>query len=179
MPGAGKSTIANGLKSKGFHVINMGNVIRDIANTKNIFPTRHNLAIIMKEMRTKYGPAIIANLIKDKIVKSDLEIIIIDGIRSYNEVNSLKEIAPTKIISVHTSADKRYDLLNSRGRSDDPNCKEYFDERDKQEIEIGVSEAIALADESISNNNLTISQLINEAYELIKTWYDRYSKSQM
>ena len=172
MPGSGKSTIANGLKSKGFHVINMGDIIRKIATQRKISPTRHNLSIIMKEMRKNYGPSIIADLIKNDIMNSDSEIIIVDGIRSYDEINSLNKLAPTKIISVHTSADRRYNLLNNRGRSDDPNCKKYFSERDKQEIEIGVGKPIALADESISNNNLTVSQLINEAYKLIKTWYE-------
>ena len=32
MPGAGKSTIADGLKSKGYEVINMGNAVRNEAS---------------------------------------------------------------------------------------------------------------------------------------------------
>lgn len=179
MPGAGKSTIANGLKYKGFDVINMGNVIRQAAKKKNLPPTHSALNTIMKKMRKKYGPEIIVKLIKEKIVSSNYDIVIIDGIRSYAEVNSLKKLATTKILSIHTSTNKRYELLLRRGRSDDPNCREYFDERDKQEIDIGVSSPIALADESISNNDLTIPQLINAAYNIIKKWHDKYSKSKM
>jgi hypothetical protein len=33
-----------------------------------------------------------------------------------------------------------------------------------------MSESIALADETISNNNLTIEQLVNTAYNIIKGW---------
>ncbi|MEK6944050.1 MAG: AAA family ATPase, partial [Thermoproteota archaeon] len=43
MPGAGKSTIANGLKSKGFDVINMGDAVRAEAKKRNLEPTGGNL----------------------------------------------------------------------------------------------------------------------------------------
>ena len=34
MPGAGKSTIAEGLKPKGYEIINMGNAVREEAKKK-------------------------------------------------------------------------------------------------------------------------------------------------
>ncbi|MBM2820227.1 MAG: dephospho-CoA kinase, CoaE [Nitrosarchaeum sp.] len=43
MPGAGKSTIADGLKSKGYDIINMGNAVRAEAKNRNLEPTGHNL----------------------------------------------------------------------------------------------------------------------------------------
>ena len=39
MPGAGKSTIASGLKSKGFEIINMGDAVREEAKKRNLEPT--------------------------------------------------------------------------------------------------------------------------------------------
>ncbi len=36
MPGAGKSTIANGLKSKGFEIINMGDAVRAEAKKETL-----------------------------------------------------------------------------------------------------------------------------------------------
>jgi low affinity Fe/Cu permease len=42
--------------------------------------------------------------------------------------------------------------------------------RDKRELTVGISEAIALSDESISNNNLTIEELKEKAYEIIQKW---------
>ena len=56
MPGAGKSTIANGLKSKGYHIINMGNAVRAEATKRNLEPTGENLGKLMLELREKKWP---------------------------------------------------------------------------------------------------------------------------
>ena len=42
--------------------------------------------------------------------------------------------------------------------------------RDSREMGVGMSDSIALADETISNNSLTIPQLIDSAYHIIKGW---------
>ncbi len=53
MPGAGKSTIANGLKSKNFKIIKMGDSVRDEAKKRNLEPTGENLGKLMLELRKK------------------------------------------------------------------------------------------------------------------------------
>ena len=53
MPGAGKSTIANGLESKGYEIINMGNEVRAEAKRRNLEPTGQNLGKLMLELREK------------------------------------------------------------------------------------------------------------------------------
>ena len=60
--------------------------------------------------------------------------------------------------------------MSDRGRSDDPQNRENFNERDTREIGVGISTSIALADESISNNNLTIDELIEIAYKTVRGW---------
>ena len=170
MPGAGKSTIAEGLKSKGYQIINMGNAVRTEAKKRNLEPTGPNLGKLMLELREKNGPSAIAQLIKPQIDESNSEIIVIDGIRSNDEIQFLKKIGNVKILSIHASTDTRFDFLSKRGRSDDPQNKENFDERDFRELGVGISTSIALADESISNNNLTIDELINLASSIIQSW---------
>ena len=170
MPGAGKSTIANGLKSKNFEIINMGDAVREEAKKRNLEPTRENLGKLMLELRKKNGPGAVAELIENKIKNSESDIIIIDGIRSNEEIQVLKKIGTVKLLSIHASTDTRYDFLSSRGRSDDPKSRNHFNERDSREIGVGISTPIALADESISNNNLTIDELIETAYNIIKGW---------
>ena len=61
-------------------------------------------------------------------------------------------------------------FLTNRKRSDDPENRGEFVKRDSREIGVGMSESIALADETLSNNNLTIPQLIDSAYKIIKGW---------
>lgn len=170
MPGAGKSTIANGLKSKNFEIINMGDAVREEAKKRNLEPTGSNLGKLMLELREKNGPGAVADLILDKINNSVSDVIVIDGIRSNEEIQVLRKNGTVKILSIHGSTDTRYDFLTKRGRSDDPETRNIFDERDNREISVGISAPIALADETISNNNLTKSELVDKAYKTIQTW---------
>ena len=170
MPGAGKSTIANGLKTKGFDVFNMGDAVRAEAKRRNLEPSGQNLGKLMLELREKNGPGAVAELIQDQITNSAKNIIIIDGVRSNAEIEVLKKIGIVKLLSIHASSKTRYDFLTKRARSDDPLDQETFNERDKREIGVGISNSIALADETISNNNLTIDELVDTAYKIISGW---------
>jgi len=170
MPGAGKSTIAAGLQKRGFESINMGDAVRAEANRRNLEPTGQNLGKLMLELREKNGQGAVAELIKDQITNSKSDVVVIDGVRSNAEIEVLKKIGTVKLLSIHASTDTRYGFLSTRKRSDDPQDRSSFNERDNREIGVGISTSIALADESISNNNLTVDQLIQTAYNTIRKW---------
>ena len=170
MPGAGKSTIAAGLKLKGYKIINMGDAVRAEAKKRNLEPSGENLGKIMLELREQNGPSAVAQLIEPEINKSSSNVIVIDGIRSNDEIQFLKQLGIVKILSIHASTDTRFDYLTKRGRSDDPQDKENFEHRDARELGVGISTSIALADESISNNNLTIKKLVDSAFTIIEDW---------
>ena len=170
MPGAGKSTIANGLKEKGFEIINMGDAVRAEAEKRNLEPTGQNLGKLMLELREKNGPGAVAELIKPSIENSNSNVIVIDGIRSNDEIKVLKKSANVKLLSILASTDTRFTFLHERGRSDDPKSREIFEERDNRELSVGVGKSIESADESISNNELTKDELIEVAYQVIQSW---------
>ena len=170
MPGSGKTTIATGLKSKGFEVINMGDAVRTEAQKRNLEPTSQNLGKLMLELREKNGAGAIAELIQSQITNSHSDVIIIDGVRSNSEIDVFRKIGTVKIISIHGSTDTRFKFQQDRDRSDDPKTRDIFDKRDTREISVGISTSIALADESISNNNLTKEELIETAYEIVQSW---------
>ena len=170
MPGAGKSTIANGLKEKGFEIINMGDAVRAEAEKRNLEPTGQNLGKLMLELREKNGPGAVAELIKPSIENSNSNVIVIDGIRSNDEIKVLKKSANVKLLSILASTDTRFTFLHDRGRSDDPKSREIFEERDNRELSVGVGKSIESADESISNNELTKDELIEAAYQVIQSW---------
>ncbi|MFB5621480.1 MAG: AAA family ATPase [Candidatus Nitrosomaritimum yanchengensis] len=170
MPGAGKSTIAEGLKSKGYEIINMGNAVRNEAKKRNLEPTGPNLGKLMLELREKNGPGAVAELVKPQIENSSSEVIIIDGIRSSPEIEVLRKYGTVKLLAIHASTETRFDFLKQRGRSDDPKTKENFEERDDRELGVGISNPIALSDDAISNNNLTKDQLIEISFKKIEEW---------
>lgn len=168
MPGAGKSTIATGLKEKGFEVFNMGDAVRAEAKRRNLEPTGKNLGKLMLELREKNGPGVVAELTQPNIINSNSNTVIIDGIRSNHEIEVFKKIGTVKLLLIEASPDIRFNFLHERGRSDDPKTRELFNERDKREIGVGLSSSIASADKTISNNNLTKEELIEKAYKTIQ-----------
>jgi len=170
MPGAGKSTIAEGLKPKGYDVINMGNAVREEAKNRNLELTRDNLGKLMLDLREKNGPGAIAELIKSKIDSSTADVILIDGVRSNDEIEVLRKFGNVKLLAIHASTDTRFDFLQKRGRSDDPQTKEHFKERDNRELGVGISNSIALSDYAISNTGLTKYELIETAFKIIQSW---------
>ena len=172
MPGAGKSTIAEGLKPKGYDIINMGNAVREVATKRNLEPTRSNLGKLMLELREKNGPGAIAELIKPKIESSTANVILIDGVRSSDEIQVLRKFGNVKLLAIHASTDTRFSFLQKRGRSDDPQTKEHFEERDNRELGVGISNPIVLSDHAISNTGLTKDELIENAFKIIQSWIE-------
>jgi dephospho-CoA kinase len=172
MPGAGKSTIAEGLKPKGYDIVNMGNAVREEAKKRNLESTSSNLGKLMLELREKNGPGAIAELIKPKIESSAANVILIDGVRSNDEIQVLRKFGNVKLLAIHASTDNRFDFLQKRGRTDDPQTKDNFDERDNRELGVGISNPIALSDDAISNTGLTKDELIESAFAIIQSWIE-------
>lgn len=170
MPGAGKSTIAEGLKSKGYKIVNMGDAVRAEAKSRGVEPSAENLGRLMLELRKKSGSGAVAELVKAHIEGSESDTVVIDGIRSNAEIDVLRKYGKVRLLAIHASADTRFDFIRHRGRSDDPSTKENFEERDNRELGVGISDSIALSEEVINNNNMTKDELVDAAFEKIECW---------
>ena len=170
MPGAGKSTIARGLAEAGYPTVNMGDAVRAEAARRGLEPTGPNLGGLMLELRRKGGPGAVAQLVVPRIRSSASEAVIVDGVRSDAEIGVLRGVSAVKLLLVHASTDTRFGFLSCRGRPDDPDSRESFEARDAREMGVGISEPIALADESISNNELTREQLVEKAGRIVRAW---------
>ena len=190
MPGAGKSTVASFLKDKGFAVVTMGDVIREEAKRQGLEPTDVNLGKMMLKLRQDLGPGAVGQIVLQKLQRDhandnnnsgdgsgkNSSIVVIDGIRSVAEVEVLKKVGHVRLLAIHASEDTRFKYLRKRGRADAPSDSNEFTGRDKRELSVGVSEAIALANEMISNNELTLEQLKMHAYDIVKGWLDEIDR---
>ena len=177
MPGAGKSTVAGSLKEKGFLVITMGDVIREEAMRLKLELNDTNLGKLMVQLREQFGPGAVAELVVKKIDSmlmmkrnGDNAFLVVDGIRSIAEVTVLNRVGQVRLLAIHASSNVRFVHLMERGRTDAPLAQSDFMERERRELDVGISEVIALADEVISNNRLTISQLRANAFEVVMKW---------
>ncbi len=170
MPGAGKSTAAKALEAHGFKRITMGDVIREETQRRGLEPDEKNTGKVMLELREKYGPGAVAEVCLHKLKAMKESAVIVDGVRSYAEVEVFAREGKVKVLAIHASRDRRFKLLTERGRSDAPSTRASFDERDKRELSIGVGIAVALADESLSNERATAQELGNRAIEMVEWW---------
>jgi dephospho-CoA kinase len=173
MPGAGKSSVASFLKQKGFDAVTMGDVVREEAKRQGLEPTDINLGKMMLKLRQDLGPGAVGYVVLQKLTRDGgSSNVVIDGIRSIAEVEVLKEVGHVRLLAIHASQDTRFKHLKERGRADAPSNTNEFAARDKRELSVGVSEAIAFANEVISNNDLTLEQLKLRSYDIVKEWLE-------
>ena len=173
MPGSGKTTVANMLTQLGFKVVTLGDVIREEAAKRNLPSTDENLGRVMREIRAEGGKGAVAKLALKKIIDAG-RLCVVDGIRCLDEVSVISTVAETKLLAIHASPQIRFARIVSRNRSDSTADWEKFKERDRRELEVGVGEAIALADEVISNNSVSIEDLRKIVIEVVKRWLEGF-----
>lgn len=175
MPGAGKSTVATCLQKKGIPLIVMGDVIRCLALKSNLKLSDQNLGKLMLDLRKEKGKGAIAYLILDQIkklsiVNGKIRSIIVDGIRNIEEVEILKSFAKVKVLAIHGSASTRFEHIKNRSREDAPTNLTSFRKRDSRELKVGISKVIALADEAISNNEISLDELCKRSRKIVEGW---------
>jgi dephospho-CoA kinase len=170
MPGAGKSTAAQGLVEQGWRRIVMGDIIREQTRRRGLDPDSKNTGEVMKALRKELGEAAVAKLCLEKIAELGTETVVVDGIRSMAEVEEFTKRADVLLVAVHASPRRRYSLLKERGRMDDPLSYEMFLERDKRELGVGIALAIAMADEVISNEHSSSVKLSKQTAEVVERW---------
>ncbi|MFX1374551.1 MAG: AAA family ATPase [Promethearchaeota archaeon] len=165
LPGSGKTTAIEAIMDLGT-VVTMGDVVRNEAKKRKVEPSRNNIGEIAKDIREKEGPAVIAEKCVELIKKNPEDVIFIDGIRSFFEVNVFRKYWKFPIIAIVVEEEERIKWLFERARTDDPQNIDELKERDRREIQFGLDQVIQKADYIISNNS-TIEDLKKKTRKLI------------
>ena len=176
MPGAGKATVEEIVKSMGYPVVVMGDEIRDEAKRRGLKPTPENLGMVMLKLREEEGPNIVAERCIPKIEKAKGKIVVVDGIRSPYEVEEFKRRFPNfTLIAIHASPETRFQRLFKRRRSDDPRGWDTFAERDLRELSVGLGDVVAMADYMIVNEG-TKNQLKRHVGEVLEVAIGKWTR---
>ncbi len=169
MPGAGKATVREALAEMGCSVVVMGDEIREEVKRRGLEPSPENMGMVMLKLREEEGPTVVARRCIPKIKRARARIVVVDGIRSLDEVNEFKKHFPNFIlVAVHASPETRFKRLFARRRSDDPKGWKTFVERDLRELSVGLGNAIAMADYILINEE-TKNQLKKEVKKLLES----------
>lgn len=158
MPGSGKGQIVKIFGNYGVPHVSMGDVVREEADKRGIPRTPEGMNSVSIQLRQELGDNAVAKLTIPKVKEllKKHKAVIIDGVRSLDEIQTFKDAFPDEeiiIIAVHSSPRKRFERLSRRGRSDDPKTWSEFEARDWKELKFGIGNVIALADYLIVNEN--------------------------
>jgi len=176
MPGSGKTTVADALKSDGFQIISMGDVVREEAKRQGLALDGVTLGKLMLKLRKDLGLGAVAHLIARKMQHDHETLVAIDGLRSTHEVDVLKKHGIVKVLAIHAPKESRFRFLRSRRRTDAPRSQDEFDTRDKREIDVGLGEAISFSDSVITNDG-TIKDLQKRALDIVNRWKKEVERS--
>jgi len=176
MPGAGKATFNEIAKRKGYTMVVMGDEIREETKQRGLKPTPENIGRVMLQLREEEGPAVVAKRCISKIDNAIGNIVFVDGIRSLHEIEEFKKHFPNFIlIAIHSSPETRFQRLSRRRRSDDTKGWETFLKRDQRELNVGLGNAIAMADYLIINEG-TKEEFKNKIHEVLEATLRRWTK---
>ena len=152
MPGSGKSLVVRVAKESGYDAVVMGDVVRQEAEKKNLQPNPENIGRTMLELREKEGKAVIAKRCIPTIMETRRHKVVVDGIRSLDEVEEFKKnFSKFNLVAICSSPETRFQRLFRRRRSDDADGWDVFRQRDMRELSVGLGNVIAMAEYTVVN----------------------------
>ncbi len=151
---AGKSTVADILKRKGFEHYTYSDILRKEARKRGLQESRENLQRLGNEFKSK-DPGILSSMIIKEARGKD---IIADGIRTVDEITELKKHIHAYVLALDAPPKIRYERLKRRDRPGDPLTFEQFlkiDEHENKGLTPGqeIERCIQNADFTIINDS--------------------------
>jgi len=172
LPGAGKTAACEFFKQKKLPIISFGKIVNDYIDKHHLVHNELNHKQIREELRRRYGQEAFAVLNRDKVSKALKKnlIVIIDGLRSWEEYLYLKKIfkkVRIYILALFADKAKRYQrIANRKYRS-----HVYGEERDINElIGLNMGPTIAFAD-FLVKNNFSVEEFHNKLEQVYREVY--------
>ena len=161
MPGSGKGEVAAVAEAAGVPVVTMGDVIRTACRDRGLDPADHHGAVA-RTLRDENGPAAIAEASLPHVedAHEDAEIVVVDGLRSPDEVALFRERFGDEfsILAVEASFETRADRLGDRGRDATDAGHERLRAREERELGWGMDEVIGAADQRVENEDRSLAE---------------------
>jgi dephospho-CoA kinase len=168
LPGAGKTTVAKILAEKGLPVLSMGDVIREEARRRGKPDDIDSMRGFMAQLRKERGEAIVAELIIRKLRGISGPLVVIDGLRSEEELDAFRRVASrVLLILVASDLQRRFQRLSKRARPDDPKKVEDLRRRDNTELTVGLEKLMSREGVKITNDG-DIESLKRKTVELFR-----------
>ncbi len=154
LPGAGKTEASMFFKEKEIPVISFGKVINDYIDKKKLEHSEETHKKVREELRATHGIEVLA-VMNEKKLRKALEknmMIVIDGMRSWEEYTYLKKAMPDvriNIVALYADKNLRYKRISKRSYR----AQLFGEKRDIDELlGTNMGPTIAFADYLVKNN---------------------------
>lgn len=134
---SGKGETAKYLQKKGFVYYSLSDVLREEATERGFEHSRDNLIILGNELREKYGPnhlaEIVNNKIKQELKKNKEQNFVIDSVRNSFEAKGLMRNKNFVLVGIDAPIELRFERLLKRNRLGDAKTLEEFKQQEERE----------------------------------------------
>jgi len=164
--GSGKDTVAEYLKEN--YSAKLMRFADPIKETLSLYFDKLSksdqqwLYLVFKE---RFGEDILSKAMAKRVEENGSKLVVINGLRMPSDYDFVKQYPNSYVLYITLDQKTRWQRVTSRGeKTDDKISFEKFQELDKQETEIHISEVGAKADKEIINNK-DLNHLLNEVDE--------------
>jgi dephospho-CoA kinase len=164
MPAAGKNIARLYAGDRDIVYYSTGDIVRAEVKMRGLEVDAVTSSEVSDDLRGEDGMGV-TRLALEEILKTGAEVGFLEGMRSWPEIEMIREKAEGVVIAVLAPRGLRLDRICSRGRDDD--SPQNFDERDQREIAYGTAIPIALADAYILNTS-TMDDAIKQLDTIVK-----------
>jgi dephospho-CoA kinase len=150
---AGKGEVAEYLRTLGFAVHSLSDIVREEAAARGLPPEREHLIRIGTLLREEGGPSVLAERMLPRLAGRD----VVDSIRNPAEVETLRRVPGFVLVGVDAPVALRFARSQTRARPGDPESFESFTARERQENSTNpagqqLRATFALADRVVDND---------------------------
>lgn len=176
--GAGKGTVAEYLKKKGFKYHSCSDILREELKKRGIKENIDNLIALGNELRHTFGPGILGKKILEKIIENGEQKAIADSLRHPKEIEELKKDDHFILIALDAPLKLRYERIKARGRAGDNITFKKFKEQEEYQMEgkgpqAQLLKCLKMADYKIVNDE-SIAKLYQKVETVLKTIYKNW-----
>jgi len=168
LPASGKGEFSRLAGEMKIPVIVMGDVVRKAVQDAGLPLTDNNMGEMSCHLREGLGRDALAQLVIPEIQAQTARVVLVDGIRSDAEVETLRRNFPDFVLTgLDVPFDIRLARLGGRGRADDTIGTEGLRMRDERELGWGMGKALEMADHTLRNEG-SVSDFETEVRGLLK-----------
>jgi dCMP deaminase len=131
--GSGKTAVCEYLKSRGFVYQSLSDEIREEIQRRGRAIDRDTLIEVGNELRTEFGPGILAERIAGALEND--QNYVIDSIRNPSEVDVFRRRSDFTLIGLESDPKKRFQRSKERGRENAAQTFEQFLEEESRELD--------------------------------------------